>query len=68
MTTYVVELVQLNRIVKTKARSDDYDKAVSVYDKVKKMQCREARFFKLRDGKKVLLKYANKGNSRNGRY
>jgi hypothetical protein len=64
MTTYLVELVQVNRIIKVKARSEDYDRANDVYDAVKKQQCREARLLKLHNGERVLLKYVNRGNNR----
>lgn len=54
---YVVEVVQSNRIVKCKIRTDDYDRAADVFARCRTLPCRELRLFKASFGDRVLLKY-----------
>lgn len=57
---YIVEVVQLNRIVKIHARREDYDEANTIFGKLKKVTCRELRMLKMSKGTRVLLKYVTK--------
>jgi len=60
---YVVEVVQTNKIVKCKIRTEDYDKAADVFARCKTSPCRELRLFRTAFGDRVLLKYLIKVRS-----
>lgn len=54
---YLVELTQVNGLVKVKRRSEDYDIVRSTFDRLKKTMLRELRMFRVQDdGDRVLLK------------
>lgn len=61
---YLVEMVQTNRIVKERGRSEDYDKANGLFRRLKSCSCKELRLLRLDEGVRVLLKYVIKGRAR----
>lgn len=60
---YLTEVVQMNRIVKVRARSEDYDRVDAVFRGLRKAVCREVRMLKIENGVRVLLKYIQKGRN-----
>jgi len=63
---YLVEAVQKNRVVKVLIRTQDYDRALETFDKVRISNYRETRFFKSDPAcGKILLKFRIKDTARN---
>ena len=61
---YLVELTQVNGLVKVKRRSEDYDIVRSTFDRLKKTMLRELRMFRVQDdGDRVLLKTFTRGRA-----
>lgn len=57
---YVVEVVSLSRIVTRVLRTTDYDFALSVFDKRKKLRVREVRMVRVDNGQRAVLKYVDR--------
>lgn len=61
---YLVELTQVNGLVKVKRRSEDYDIVRYTFDRLKKTMLRELRMFRVQDdGERVLLKAFSRGRA-----
>lgn len=58
---YLVELIQLNSLVKIKKRSGDYDIASTAFSALKRSQYKELRMLRVDvGGDRVLLKYVTR--------
>lgn len=57
---YVVEVVSLSRIVTRVLRTTDYEFALSVFDRRKKLRVREVRMVRVDNGQRAVLKYVDR--------
>ena len=57
---YVVEVVSLSRIVTRVLRTTDYEFALSVFDRRKKLKVREVRMVRVENGQRAVLKYVDR--------
>lgn len=56
---YIVEVVNLSRIVTKVLRTTDYDFALAVFDIRKKLRYREVRMVRVDNGNRTVLKYVD---------